>query len=126
MFEHFPDDVPWVWARLKPDDLARVRYVEYSYWNELSGGTRLPVDAARRIGAGVTVFDVPNTRFLRLARALTQGAVFPPLILAGPGRRDLVCVEGHLRLTAYALARFPVELDCLVSVDRRLARWADG
>ncbi len=124
MFEHFPEDVPWVWARLNPPDLALVRYIEYSYWNELSGGSRLPIDAARRIETGVTVFNVPNGRFLRAADAVKQGAVFPPLILAGPSRDDLVCLEGHLRLTAYALARFPRELDCLVGVAAKLARWA--
>lgn len=124
MFTGFPTDVSWVWARLRPDELARVRYIEYSYWNEISGGSRLPVDAARRIEAGVTVFGIPNTRFLRLADVLRGGGTFPPLILAGPARDELVCLEGHLRLTAYALARFPTELKCPIAVDPRLAHWA--
>lgn len=125
MFTRFPVDVPWVWARLCPDALARVRYIEYSYWNEISGGSRLPLDAAQRIEARVTVFDVPNTRFVRLADAVRRGETFPPLILAGPTSDDLVCLEGHLRLTAYALARFPTDLECLVAVDARLRSWAE-
>lgn len=124
MFAHFPEDVSWVWARLRPDALAQVRYIEYSYWNEISGGSRLAAEAARRIEAGVTVFGVPNTRFLRLADALKRGERFPPLILAGPAPDDLVCLEGHLRLTAYALAHFPTDLDCLVAIDDRLSDWA--
>src|SRR5579884_3150850 len=46
--ETFPDAVQWCRAELGPDELRRVRYIEYSYWNELSGGTRLPADASRR------------------------------------------------------------------------------
>jgi hypothetical protein len=125
MFTHFPDTVAWVWARLSSRDLALVRYIEYPYWNELSGGSRLPIDAARRIKDGVTVFDVPNTRFLRASDAVEHGTIFPPLILAGPAGDRLVCLEGHLRLTAHALAGFPTELDCLVGIDRTLARWAE-
>jgi hypothetical protein len=124
MFEYFPDRVVWEWARLDPGDLARVRYIEYSYWNELSGGSRLPIDAARRIEEGVTVFGVQNDRFARAADALRGGAQFPPLILAGVSRDKLVCLEGHLRLTAYALAGFPIDLDCLIGTAPALDRWA--
>ena len=47
---------------ITPAELSGVRYIEYDYWNELSGGTRLAVDAATRIRAGVTPFGVPNDR----------------------------------------------------------------
>lgn len=124
MFEHFADDVRWVWARLQPAELVRVRYIEYDYWNELSGGSRLPVDAARHIREGLTVFGVPNTGFLRAADAATRGEGLPPLILAGPTSDHLVCLEGHLRLTGHALAGFPRALDCLVGTSPKLVRWA--
>ncbi len=124
VFEDFPGRVRWVRAVLTPGELARVRYIEYSYWNELSGGSRLPGDAADRIRAGVRVFDVPNDRFLAAERAVRQGERFRPLILAGPKPEALVCLEGHLRLTGYALAGFPVEVECLVGTDPALDRWA--
>lgn len=69
LFEFFPACVRWVRALLAPDELARVRYIEYSYWNEISRGSRLPADAARRIKAGVKAFGVPNERFLIAALA---------------------------------------------------------
>lgn len=37
----------------------------------------------------------------------------PPLILPGEGPDRLVCLEGHPRLTAYALIGFPADLECL-------------
>ncbi len=124
VFEDFPPRVRWIRAVLTPDELARVRYIEYSYWNELSGGSRLPRDAAERIRAGVQVFGVSNRRFVAAARAIRRGEHFPPLILAGRRRDTLVCLEGHLRLTAYALARFPVEVECLIGTARAMDHWA--
>jgi hypothetical protein len=123
VFENFPARVRWVRAMLAPGELARVRYIEYSYWNELSGGSRLPSDAAQQVRRGIKVFGVSNRRFLRAARAVERGEIFPPLILAGRRRDRLICLEGHLRLTAYALAGFPCEIECLVGTARTMDRW---
>jgi hypothetical protein len=53
IFEHFPVTVRWVWAWLTAAELAQVRYIDYSYWNEISWGSRLAADAAKSIRAGV-------------------------------------------------------------------------
>jgi hypothetical protein len=124
LFAGFPREVRWIRAVLRPDELARVRYIDYPYWNELSGGSRLPGDAADRIRAGVRVFGVPNGGFMAAARAVRRGERFAPLILVGTRPEALVCLEGHLRLTAYALARFPVGVECLVGTSRAMERWA--
>lgn len=124
VFEDFPAQVHWTRAVLTPDELTQVRYIEYSYWNELSGGSRLPGDAARRIRAGVRAFEVSNERFIQAACAVRRGERFLPLILAGPRPETLVCLEGHLRLTAYVLAGFPGGVECLVGTAGALERWA--
>lgn len=124
LFKHFPAAVEWVWAEVAEAELARVRYIEYSYWNELSGGSRLAADAARRINEDVRPFGVPNDRFRQAASALRCSAAFPPLILAGRDYDDLVCLEGNLRLTAHALAGFPSAAECLVGTAPALGRWA--
>lgn len=123
VFENFPARVRWLRAALTPDELARVRYIEYSYWNELSGGTRLASGAAQQIRLGVKVFGVSNRRFWAAKLAVERGELFPPLILAGRRRDRLICLEGHLRLTAYALAGFPAEVECLVGTARTMDRW---
>jgi hypothetical protein len=126
LFEDFPDEVCWKWMAVTPDDLAEVRYIEYDYWVELSGGTRLAVDAATRIRAGVAPFGVSNDGVLGMAQAVADGASFPPLILVttGPGA-DLVVLEGHVRLTAFMLARdhLPPELEVLVGSSPTMTRW---
>jgi hypothetical protein len=128
LFGDFPDDVRWQWMAVTPAELARVRYIDYDYWIELSGGTRLATDAARRIRAGVAVFGVPNNGVLEMAEAVRQGARFPPLILVttGPGG-DLLVLEGHARLTAFMLGRdeLPPELEVLVGSSPAMTRW-DG
>lgn len=122
--ENFPPSVRWVRAELDPTELARARYIEYSYWNELSGGSRLARDAAERVQAGVRAFGVSNRRFVTAAHAVERGERFPPLILAGPDYDDLVCLEGNLRLTAYALAGFPVAVECLIGTAPTMGLWA--
>jgi hypothetical protein len=122
--EDFPAGVRWVKAVLTPGELAKVRYIDYSYWNELSGGSRLPVDAATRIRHGVSVFGVSNSRFIDAARAVARGEHFPPPILVGAGWASLVCLEGHLRLTAYALAKHSEDVECLIGTAPTMDRWA--
>ncbi len=123
LFIDFPAQVTWIRAVLRAGEIARVRYMDYSYWYEISGGSRLPADAAARIQAGIRAWDVPNGRFTEAARALARGERFPPLILVGENERELVCLEGHLRLTAYALAGFPVDVECLVGTAPTMGRW---
>lgn len=125
LFNGFPADVRWEWAAITPEELMSVRYIDYSYWVELSGGTRLPTDGARRIREGVEPFGVPSAGFFELADELATGAQFSPLILVD-GPAGLVVLEGHARLTAYALQRaaVPPELEVLVGSSPSMSRWA--
>ncbi len=125
-FPGFPDDVCWEWMGITPAELSAVRYIEYDYWVELSGGTRSPADAARRIRAGVTVFGVSNDMPLSMAQAVAEEARFPPLILVTTGPSgDLVVLEGHVRLTAFMLCpgQLPPELEVLVGSSPEMAGW---
>ena len=52
MFKDFPTDVEWSHGQLEPADVERLRYVDYSYWNALSGGTRRVIDVEATIRQG--------------------------------------------------------------------------
>jgi hypothetical protein len=125
LFHGFPHDLLWERAALTPDEVLAVRYIDYDYWVELSGGTRLPLDAAARIRAGITVFRVPNDGFFELADALGTRQL-PELIVVGDDGGRLVVLEGHTRLTAYALRpeALPAELEVLLGRSPRIAEWA--
>jgi hypothetical protein len=126
LFDGFPSDVRWEWMAIAPQELARVRYVDYDYWVELSGGSRLATDAAPLVRAGVAPLGVPGDWALNLARPLVEGVRFPPLILVTDGRPDgLVVLEGHARLTAYMLEprALPPEVEVLVGTSPEMSRW---
>jgi hypothetical protein len=125
-FEGFPDNLRWEWELLTPEEVARVKYIDYSYWNELSGGTRLPSDAAPRIRAGIAPFGVSSERALSFADTIANGASIPPMIFVAPEESgDLVVLEGHARLTAYMLRpeALPAELPVLVGYSPDIVKW---
>ncbi|MEU6479140.1 hypothetical protein ABZ858_20080 [Streptomyces sp. NPDC047017] len=124
LFENFPAHVRWTRALLTAGEAAGVRYLDCSYWVELSGGSRRPADAAARVKAGLRGFAVPNEPFVEAAPALARGECFPPLVLVGESQDDLVCLEGQLRLTAYALVGFPAGIECLIGTSPAMGRWA--
>ena len=118
----------WQRVALTPAELLDVNYIDYSYWNELSNGTRSPRAAATTIRAGRTIYGVSNAPFWRGADALRQGAVFPELILVRAGAdRPLVVVEGHVRLTVYALVPelIPADVTVLLGTSPHISQWVD-
>lgn len=125
LFHGFPKDMRWDWAALMPEEVLEVRYIEYSYWLELSGGTRLATDGARRLREGVEPFGVPTAGFFELAEEVAAGERFSALVLVD-GPAGLVVLEGHARLTAYALepTAIPEELEALVGSSPSASGWA--
>ncbi len=128
MFEQFPSHVTWQRVALTPAELLQAKYIDYDYWNELSNGTRSPLEAAKTIRAGRTIFGVSNDPFLRTADALRQGAVFPELILVrAAADRPMVVLEGHFRLTVYALVPelIPSNVTVLLGTSPDIIHWVD-
>lgn len=125
-FQGFPDDVTWERVALTREEVARIKYIDYDYWVELSGGSRLALDGAHNAMAGKVVFGVASNGLTRMADALRQGAQFPTLILVGRSHESyLVVMEGHMRLTAYLIApdRVPVELEVMLGCSDRMGEW---
>ena len=94
-----------MWCSLENEDLPKIKYINYSYWNELSDYTGSPIIAAKTILSGKTVYDVPNDGFWKAADYIKSGNTFPPLItLTDNDEYEYMLIEGHQRVTAYALA----------------------
>jgi hypothetical protein len=98
LFEGFPDRVDWYHGVLPADALARVRFIDYSYWNELSGGSRRPADVLPTLRAG----RLPATDwcFQFAADLATAETVDDLIVMATPDLGSLVLLEGHARMTA--------------------------
>lgn len=104
LFERFPTVVEWKLCNFSGDDLKYIRYIDYSYWNDLSAGTHMPLSAAETIRNEVLIYGLSNDRFLRTAEYIKSGGSFPRLFFLTSDYENFVIVEGHLRMTAYALA----------------------
>lgn len=103
LFERFPEVSEWALCRFSGTDLELIRYIDYSYWNELSKETGKPLFAAETIRNGTEIFGVSNEGFLRAAEYIQRGGSFPRLFFLTADYKNFVIVEGHQRVTAYAL-----------------------
>lgn len=126
LFEDFPKDVSWFRYSLSQDELAKVKYIDYSYWNKLSDDTRLPSVAAKNVQKGVDIFDQPNDNFIEAAKKLKNGEKFPTMIFVGKDEQSvLVILEGHLRMTAYFLNTdiIPDQLEVIIGFSEKITQW---
>jgi hypothetical protein len=117
VFTGMPADVTWHHAALTPAEVAAIRYIDYPYWTDFSGGTRLAADGARRLGPWQRM--PPGTIYRQVAENLRDGRLPPPIIVLGePGPANLVVIEGHKRLTGLLLCPqwLPAELELLLGI----------
>ncbi|MBD5130353.1 MAG: hypothetical protein HDT43_10615 [Ruminococcaceae bacterium] len=103
LFENFPSEIQWSVCGFTSGDLKNIRYIDYSYWNELSRGTHSPLTAAETVRSGIEIYNLSNEGFLKAAEFIKNGGkFFRPILLTSDFER-FVIVEGHFRITAYAL-----------------------
>ena len=127
LFDGLPEHVDWSRAALKPAEVLAIRYINWDWWLELSGGTRQPLDAAGRIRRNA-IRDVTAEWHEPIAARLKSPEPQPELIaVALPNDPRLVMVEGHLRLTAYALypEYLPDELEIFLGTAEQMDRWTE-
>lgn len=101
------NDYDWQLVELNKDEVGQLKYIDYSYWNELSKGTRLVKEAVESIRDDVIVFDVSNNHFHAVANAVEASQDFLPIIVITDRNKDNEIVEGHVRATGYVLANKP-------------------
>lgn len=125
LFDSFPNDIEWYRILLNRADFLQIKHMNYSYWIDLSGGSRLVADAVKRLAAGE--IEKATARWIRAAaNSVEQGVLFPEIILVGQNRRsDLIILEGHLRATGYlaSLDYLPPELSAIVGYSEKIAEW---
>jgi hypothetical protein len=125
VFGPFPSALEWSRALLTPEEVLGIRYIDWDWWLRISGGTRLPLEAAKRIRRGEIPGGDPESD-KPIAQRLHSDSPSPELIaVAPPDHSKLVVVEGHVRLTAYALfpEYLPEELEILLGVSPEIERW---
>jgi hypothetical protein len=127
LFQGLPRELDWKLVGLAPPEVLAIRYIDWDWWLEISAGTRDPSVAADRIRRGlVPGADLDSDR--ALAERLRSAALPAELIaIAPPDLSKLVVLEGHVRLTAYALfpELLPDELHVFVGTSADVDRWSE-
>ena len=123
LFFGFPAEVAWHRAVLSREEVLEIRYINWDWWLRISGGTRRPLDAARRIRAG----EVPGVTAEEDEPLVATWPQPELIVVTTEERSPLVLLEGHVRLTAYALfpERVPEELEVLLGISDEMAGWSE-
>jgi hypothetical protein len=126
LFDGLPDDLDWHCVGLSPDEVLAIRYIGWDWWLRVSDGSRSPREAARRIRAGL-VEGVDAESLRPIAARLRSDEPPPELIAVATLDGPLVLVEGHVRLTSYALYPecLPPLLEILLGLSERADEWSE-
>jgi hypothetical protein len=112
LFGGLPRDLTWELVALTRDEVLEILYINWDWWLRASRGTRLP-----RVAAQADDGD----------RAIAERiAVNPALIVVtDPSCSQLVLLDGHVRLTAYAgfPELLPTELAVYLGRSPTIERW---
>jgi len=124
LFFGFPENVDWSRVALTADELLDILYIDWDWWLTISGGTRRPREAARLIRAG----EVPGASaegHEPIAARIRDGDAHKLIVVTAPDHSRLVAVEGHVRLTAYALypEYLPASMEVLLGVSDEITGW---
>lgn len=126
LFHGFPEELEWHRAALEPAEVLDILYIDWHWWLKISGGTRSPREAARRILAGDVPGGDPDADRVIAARLRSPDPP-PELIAVKTPAGPLVLVEGHVRLTSYAVwpEFLPPRLEIYVGIAEDVAGWSE-
>ncbi|MEK6847890.1 MAG: hypothetical protein AABX50_02070 [Nanoarchaeota archaeon] len=126
LFENFPNNVKWFKAFIKRQELKNVKYINYSYWNELSNKTRLPSEASKNVQKGLKIFNVDNEGFQQILSKIKKGKKLPDMIFVAKNKKSrMVILEGHARMTGYFLEpkHIPKKLEIIIGYSNKINKW---
>ena len=103
LFENFPNITSYLLCEFSLEDLKDIFYINYSYWNELSNNTHSPIDAAKNIEKNIEIYNVSNQPFIDGKNVLENNKTFLPMIFLTHDYKSFIILEGHSRITIYAL-----------------------
>jgi hypothetical protein len=122
LFGGFPEHVDWHRAAFTPEEVLEILYIHWEWWLEITDGTRRPKDAADKIRRG----EIPGST-VEEHRMLLDVPQPELIVVTKPDQAKLVCLEGHYRLTAYAMfpELLPDELELYLGVAEDMDAWSE-
>jgi hypothetical protein len=113
-------ELDWSRIALSRAELLEVRLIAWSWWLDVTGGTRIPADAAAWVREHCDVAG-----HVGILDALESGLLPELILVRADADAPLVVLEGHGRLTAFALfpERVPSEIELYLGEGSAVARW---
>jgi len=127
LFEGFPKDIEWYRTKVSKEFLLNdIMYINYDYWIELTSGSRFPKDATEKIKKDEKVFNVPYDNILQASEYFKKNKSFDEVILVSDSKKFVV-LEGHLRLTVYALnvEILPARISVIIGFSDNMGEWGN-
>jgi hypothetical protein len=122
LFKGFPQNVTWRKVAIEAEDFGKLKYANYVTWVQLSGGSRLVIDGARRAEA-TQVGENANENIKAVTDDLRAGKRYPALIAVESEGSSLVLVEGHTRATACVLAQGAKPVEVIAGYSPQMQLW---
>jgi len=127
LFEGFPMDIQWYRTKVSKEFLLNdVMYINYDYWIELTNGSRFPKDAVEKVKRDEKVFNVSYDNLLQASEYYKKNKSFDEIILVSD-RKKFIVLEGHLRLTVYALNTniLPERISVIIGFSDKMGEWGN-
>ena len=103
IFKNFPKEIKWYFVEFEEGDFDKIYYLDWFSWNDISNNTSKPIEAAKNIRNGIKYYDIPTERFFEGLEYIEKGGKFNPIIAITCNEEKMVLVEGHYRVTVYAM-----------------------
>ena len=103
IFKNFPKHIKWQYVQFEEGDFDKMFFLNWPCWNRRTNNSGKPADAAQNILKGIEFEDIPNEKFLSGLKYLESGNKFKPIIAVTCNGEKIVLIEGHSRVTVYAL-----------------------
>ena len=103
IFKNFPKEFKWYYVEFEDGDIDKIFYLNWPSWNERTDNTAKPKDAAKKVLRGIEFTSIPNENFLKGLEYLEKGNKFKPIIAVTCNWNKCVLIEGHSRVTVYAM-----------------------
>jgi len=126
LFHGLPAAIDWQRVALAPDEVLDILYIDWDWWLKITGGTRSPREAARRIHGG-EIAEVEAEQHRRIAARFQSEDPPPELIAVATPTGPNVLVEGHVRLTSLAVypQYLPERLEVFLGVGDDVGQWSN-
>ena len=103
IFENFPKEIKWFYVEFEEGDFEKIYFLNWPCWNERTNNSAKPKDAAKNIFNGIEFDDISNEIFFKGLEYLENGNKFSPIIAITCNEEKYVLIEGHSRVTVYAM-----------------------